>query len=86
MEAAFWAFRAYENWAPRWLLRALRSRGTAFALEYVEAEDLATNYVDIGPVSARDEKEGMGLGHVAAWLGLSQAAAQSSLLPSPLPS
>lgn len=24
MEAGFWVFRAYENWAPRWLFNALR--------------------------------------------------------------
>ena len=31
--------------------RSLRDRGTAFALEYIRAEDQQTNFVDIGPVS-----------------------------------
>ena len=53
MEVAFWVFRGYENWAPRPLFHALRRAGTAFALEYVEAEDHATNFVDIGPVRKR---------------------------------
>jgi hypothetical protein len=51
MEAAFWVFRAYENWAPRWVLNPIRRAGLAFALEYLEAEDFQTNYVDIGPVN-----------------------------------
>jgi hypothetical protein len=51
MEAAFWVFRAYENWCPRFLFNAVRSAGVRFALEYVHAEDLQTNYVDIGPVN-----------------------------------
>jgi hypothetical protein len=51
MDAAFWAFRLYERWCPRFLERRLRAAGAAFALEYVNAEDLQTNYVDIGPVN-----------------------------------
>ena len=33
------------------LLRLLRRRGLAFAAEYMHAEDLQTNFVDIGPVN-----------------------------------
>ena len=51
METAFAAFRGYENWAPRPLFNLLRRAGMAFALEYCEAEDGATNYIDIGPVN-----------------------------------
>ena len=29
----------------------LRQKGLDFALSYIEAEDLQTNYVDIGPVN-----------------------------------
>lgn len=51
MELGFWLFRAYENWAPRFIFNFFRRAGCAFALEYVHAEDLQTNYVDIGPVN-----------------------------------
>jgi hypothetical protein len=51
VELAFWLLRVYENWAPRFLFKWLRTRGLAFALEYVHAEDLQTNFVDIGPVN-----------------------------------
>ena len=49
-EAAFAAFRAAERWAPSWLRRRARAAGLRFALEYCEAEDVATNFIDIGPV------------------------------------
>jgi len=51
LDAAMWAFRAWETAGPRPLVRAWRAAGCAFALEYVRAEDEATNYIDIGPVN-----------------------------------
>ncbi len=34
-----------------WFKRAARRRGLAFCLDYIRAEDVQTNYVDIGPVN-----------------------------------
>lgn len=51
MDALFWLFRRYERWCPGFIERRIRAAGAAFALEYVRAEDLQTNYVDIGPVN-----------------------------------
>ena len=45
------ALRAWEKWAPRMISSRLRARGIAFALRVAEAEDKATNYLCIGPVS-----------------------------------
>jgi squalene cyclase len=42
----------YENWtAFRPFRDAVRKAGLKFCLEYMKAEDLQTNYVDIGPVN-----------------------------------
>jgi hypothetical protein len=42
----------YENWtAFRPFRDAIRKAGLKFCLEYMKAEDLQTNYVDIGPVN-----------------------------------
>jgi squalene cyclase len=51
VDAAMAALVAWERWAPRWLRAPLLRAGMAFALEYCEAEDEATNYVCIGPVN-----------------------------------
>ena len=51
MDVAFAALKAWERWAPRALREPLLRAGMAFALEYVRAEDEATNFVDIGPVN-----------------------------------
>ena len=72
VEAAFWCFRAYENWAPRFLFKWLRAKGLAFALEYIHAEDLQTNFIDIGPVNK--VRAGVGLRMaVAACAGVARA-------------
>ena len=41
----------YERWGCIGPLRWLRNRGIAFAAEYMKAEDIQTNYIDIGPVN-----------------------------------
>ena len=42
----------YENWSIfRPLRDTLRKAGLKFCLEYMRAEDLQTNYIDIGPVN-----------------------------------
>ena len=40
---------AWYEWAGG--CRCLRSRGLAFAIDYIRAEDIQTNFVDIGPVN-----------------------------------
>jgi squalene/oxidosqualene cyclase-like protein len=50
MKAANAFLGVYEHWAggfKRWV----RARGLAFAIEYIGAEDLQTNFIDIGPVN-----------------------------------
>lgn len=51
VDVALWALSRYERYAPGFIRRPLLAAGMAFALEYVQAEDLQTNYVDIGPVN-----------------------------------
>lgn len=52
MRLAQLILRCYEaSWLLGPLRRAVRSRGVDFAATYVRAEDLQTNYVDIGPVN-----------------------------------
>jgi squalene/oxidosqualene cyclase-like protein len=51
MEVGFWFLKRWEQWAPAFLRKPLMDRGLAFAYEYINAEDLQTNYVDIGPVN-----------------------------------
>ena len=44
----------YERWLPTVFLaplRRLRERALKFVIDYIHAEDLQTNYVDIGPVN-----------------------------------
>lgn len=42
----------YENWSIfRPFRDAVRKTGLEFCLEYMRAEDLQTNYIDIGPVN-----------------------------------
>lgn len=42
----------YENWSVfRPFRDAVRNAGLKFCLEYMRAEDLQTNYIDIGPVN-----------------------------------
>eukprot|EP00934_Nitzschia_sp_Nitz4_P009040 Nitzschia sp. Nitz4//scaffold140_size61219//7444//10392//NITZ4_006431-RA/size61219-processed-gene-0.1-mRNA-1//1//CDS//3329536200//9030//frame0 len=36
-------FQPFKNW--------IRAKGLAFSMEYIQAEDLQTNYIDIGPVN-----------------------------------
>lgn len=48
---AFYAIRAWEKYAPRCLAEPLSRRAIAFAVEYCAAEDMHTNWVDIGPVN-----------------------------------
>jgi len=51
VDVALWALSRYEKYAPSFIRRPLLAAGMAFALEYLQAEDLQTNYVDIGPVN-----------------------------------
>ena len=42
----------YENWKIfRPFRNVVRKAGLSFCLEYMRAEDLQTNYIDIGPVN-----------------------------------
>ena len=42
----------YENWAIFQPFKTyVRAKGLAFSMEYIQAEDLQTNYIDIGPVN-----------------------------------
>jgi hypothetical protein len=42
----------YENWAILQPLKTwIRNKGLQFSMEYIRAEDLQTNYIDIGPVN-----------------------------------
>jgi hypothetical protein len=50
MHVANAVLRLWESWGGS-LMRALRRRGLAFALDYMAAEDNQTNYVCIGPVN-----------------------------------
>lgn len=52
MDAALWLLSRYERWAPDWLRKNwLLKKSLDFTLRYCEAEDLQTNYCDIGPVN-----------------------------------
>lgn len=51
MDVGFWLLSRYERYAPSFLRQPLLAAGLHFALDYVSAEDLHTNYVDIGPVN-----------------------------------
>ena len=42
----------YENWTIfAWFRNYVRQRGLVFSIEYMKAEDLQTNFIDIGPVN-----------------------------------
>lgn len=42
----------YENWSIcNWFRNYFRQRGLDFSMEYMKAEDLQTNFIDIGPVN-----------------------------------
>ena len=42
----------YENWTVfDWFRNHVRQRGLEFSMEYMKAEDLQTNFIDIGPVN-----------------------------------
>lgn len=63
MDVGFWLLSRYERYAPAFIRRPLLLAGLRFALDYVSAEDLHTNYVDIGPVNkVRCVREGVALG------------------------
>ena len=51
MEWALWCFRMWEKYMPKFIFNPIRKRGCEFAISYVHAEDLHTNYIDIGPVN-----------------------------------
>ena len=51
MDVLLGAYRVFERLAPRWLRDPIAARGLRFAMDYVHAEDLHTNFVDIGPVN-----------------------------------
>jgi hypothetical protein len=52
MEFAQNCLSLYENWNIfRPLREVVRNAGLKFCLEYMKAEDLQTNYIDIGPVN-----------------------------------
>lgn len=51
LEWALWLFRMCEKYAPKFIFDPIRKRGCDFAISYVHAEDLHTNYIDIGPVN-----------------------------------
>lgn len=48
---ALWAVRAWERCAPSFIAAPLRAAACNYALRYCEAEDAATEYICIGPVS-----------------------------------
>lgn len=51
MKLANGALAVYERHAPSALRDWVRARGLRFAIEYIGAEDLQTNFIDIGPVN-----------------------------------
>lgn len=51
MKLANAALGFYEHHAPAALRQWVRARGSRFAIEYIGAEDLQTNFIDIGPVN-----------------------------------
>ena len=64
----------YENWtAFRPFRDRARKAGLKFCLEYMHAEDLQTNYIDIGPVNKA-------LNMVSAFHGMSCSEQPKSIL------
>lgn len=51
LDVAMWALKRAEAWLPGFIRQPLLRAGMSFALAYLQAEDVQTNYVDIGPVN-----------------------------------